>query len=105
VEGLYNPALHLAIGNLKQGDATKNGLPGTFPYTDFFSKSGDIIQGANLRPRPYVLQHMWRGHAHVKNVILRYINWCASSCVTRTLQDEPLITKSQENLPHELAVV
>jgi hypothetical protein len=37
--------LHLAIGNLKQLDATKNGVPGTLPQTDWFNPSCDVLQG------------------------------------------------------------
>ncbi len=44
----YCADLHLAIGNLKQVDATKNGASGALQQCDFFSSTGEIIQGAAL---------------------------------------------------------
>ena len=44
----YDPALHLAIGNLKQFDATKNGAPGTVLYSDWSAPNSEIIWGGSL---------------------------------------------------------
>ena len=47
-KGVLDPVLHLAIGNLKQFDATKNGAPGTVPFSDWSAPNGEIIQGGSL---------------------------------------------------------
>ena len=47
-KGALDPVLHLAIGNLKQFDATKNGTPGTVPFSDWSAPNGEIIQGGSL---------------------------------------------------------
>jgi hypothetical protein len=74
-------------------------LPGTLPYTDFFSESGDIIQGANRldvhgpiffnlyrEVLPKMLLDLGGAFCAAKNaenftkVMLRHFNWYASSC-------------------------
>jgi hypothetical protein len=100
VKGPYDAALHLAIGNLKQADATKNGVPGTLPFTDFFAPDGEIIQGANLldvhgpmffaivrEVLPKLLPELGEAFCAAKNaddindVMLRHVQWCAARCV------------------------
>jgi hypothetical protein len=132
VKSPYHPALHLAVGNLKQFDTTKNGAPGTLPYSDFNSSTGKILQGAAMLD---VYGPMWfvilrevlikllpdLGEAFceattadaIKAVMHRHVLWCASSCAKfvisyvtyRFLQDEPFVGNCKENIPHELAVV
>ena len=133
VKGPYDAALHLAIGNLKQADATKNGVPGTLPFTDFFAPSGEIIQGANMldvhgpmffaivrEVLPKLLPELGEAFCAAKNandindVMLRHVQWCASRCIQLIIayatgdtpqQDDPLITEGQEIIPHGLAAV
>jgi hypothetical protein len=44
----YDADLHLVIGNLKQFDVSKNGAPGALPCCEFFSTTGEIVQGGAL---------------------------------------------------------
>jgi hypothetical protein len=96
----YEADLHLAIGNLKQFDATKNGAPGALPCCDFFSTTGEIIQGAGLldvwgplwfvvarEVLPILVPELGEAFCNAMNaadinaVMLRHVIWCASICV------------------------
>ena len=95
-KGAYDPALHLAIGNLKQFDATKNGAPGTVPYSDWSAPNGEIIQGGSLLDvhgpmffavlsvvTPKLIPELGEAIGAVNNaddiksVMQRHVRWCA----------------------------
>ncbi len=49
VKGRYNPDLHVAIGNLRHFDATKNSTQeGGEPFCDFHNTVSEYIRGADL---------------------------------------------------------
>ena len=92
----YDPALHLAIGNLKQFDATKNGAPGTVPYSDWSAPNGEIIRGGSLLDvhgqmffavlsvvTPKLIPELGEAIGAVNNaddiksVMQRHVRWCA----------------------------
>ncbi len=96
----YDADLHVAIGDLKQVDATKNGAPGALPRCDFFSSTGEIIQGAALLDiwgplwfviarelLPILVPELGEAFCAAKNavdinaVMLCHVVWCASICV------------------------
>ena len=92
----YDPALHLAIGNLKQFDATKNGAPGTVPYSDWSAPNSEIIRGGSLLDvhgpmffavlsvvTPKLIPELGEAIGAVNNaddiksVMQRHVRWCA----------------------------
>ncbi len=95
----YEADLHLAIGNLKQFDATKNRAPGALSCYDFFSTTGEIIQGSALldvwgplwfvvarEVLPILVHELGDAfcdamNADIQAVMLRHVIWCASICV------------------------
>ena len=96
----YDADLHLAIGNLKQFDATKNGAPGALPCCDFLSTTGEIIQGGALldvwgplwfvvarEVLPILVPELGEAFcdamnaADIQAIMLRHVIWCASICV------------------------
>ena len=95
-KGALDPVLHLAIGNLKQFDATKNGTPGTVPFSDWSAPNGEIIQGGSLLDvhgpmffavlgvvTPKLIPELGEAIGAVtnaddiKSVMQRHVRWCA----------------------------
>ena len=99
-KGVLDPVLHLAIGNLKQFDATKNGTPGTVPFSDWSAPNGEIIQGGSLLDvhgpmffavlgvvTPKLIPELGEAIGAVtnvddiKSVMQRHVRWCACTYV------------------------
>ena len=95
-KGALDPVLHLAIGNLKQFDATKNWAPGTVPFSDWSAPNGEIIQGGSLLDvhgpmffavlsvvMPKLIPELGEAIGDVtnaddiKSVMQRHVRWCA----------------------------
>ena len=131
-KGAIDPVLHLTIGNLKQLNATANGVAGALPQTDWFNSSGDVLQGADLLDvhgpmffellrllLPKLIPELGEAFCAVKNaddikvVMGRNVRWCASTNVyfilshvtCHFMQDKPSIRKGQGIARHGLAVV
>jgi hypothetical protein len=132
VKGAIDPVLHLTIGNLKQLNATANGVPGALPQTNWFNPSGDVLQGADLLDvhgpmffellrllLPKLIPELGEAFCAVKNaddikvVMGRNVRWCASTNVyfilshvtCHFMQDKPSIREGQGIARHGLAVV